>query len=166
MISELVRDLHVLTRADSLVGRVWLRFIVRQFSLFMLAGLIGLFGLAMTSVAVFYALQPHFGPVAAAAIIAVADFALAGIVIVVTERSEPGAAMDQACAVRKEAIESLQADAHDLQLTITALAQDIRDAKDSIIEFVRNPLDAAVHKLLVPAAKSIIDGLLSKKDPA
>ncbi|HVO23587.1 MAG TPA: phage holin family protein [Candidatus Margulisiibacteriota bacterium] len=166
MINDLVGDLYLLRKADSLIGRIWLRFIARQFGLLVFAALIAAFGLAMISVAAFYTLQALVAPGGAATIVAIADFVLAGIVIAVARNSEPGPEIDQALDIRKKTIESLQADAHDLQVSITALGQEIRDAKDSIVGFVQDPVDAAVQKLLIPAAKSIIEGLRSKKGQA
>jgi len=166
MINDLVGDLHLLLQANSLIGRIWLRFMARQFCLFVFAGLIAAFGLAMASVAAFYALRGSVGPVGAATIVATADFLLAGIMIAVARTSESGSEIDQALDVRNKAMESLQADAHDLQVSVTALGQEIRDAKDSIVGFVQNPLDAAVQTFLIPAAKSIIERLRFKKDQA
>ena len=57
MIDDLVRDLHLLQKADSLIAKIWLKVIARRFSLFVFAGLIAVFGLGMTDVAGFYALQ-------------------------------------------------------------------------------------------------------------
>jgi len=166
MIDDLVRDLHLLQKADSLIGKIWLKVIARRFGLFVLAGLVAVFGLGMTNVAGFYALQSSVGPVWAALIIAVADFVLAAIVILVARNSEPGPEVELAFDVRKMAIDAIQADAADLKVTIDSFGQEIRDAKDTIAGFVNNPLDAAMQKLLIPAALSIIKGLHSKKDQA
>src|SRR5208283_4716128 len=155
MIDDLVRDLHLLQKADSLIGRIWLKVIARRFGLFVFAGLIAVFGLGMTSVAGFYALQPPVGPVWAAVIIAVADFALAAIVILIARNSAPGSEIELAFDVRKMAIDAIRADAADLKVTIDSFGQEIRDAKDTIAGFVNNPLDAAMQKLLIPAALSI-----------
>ncbi len=166
MFDDFVRDLRLLQKTDSLIGRIWLKFMARRLGLFAFAGLIAVFGLAMTDVAGFYALQASLGPVWAAALIAIGDFVLAAIVMLMGGSSEPGPEIDLAFDVRKMAIEAIQADARDLKVTVDALGQEIREAKDSIAGFVHNPLDAAVQKLLIPAAMSIIRGLHSKKDQA
>jgi hypothetical protein len=54
----------------------------------------------------------------------------------------------------------------DLKVTIDAFDQEIQEAKDRIIGYVQNPLDAAVQKLLIPTAISVIRGLRSSKDQA
>lgn len=166
MIDDLVRDLNLLQKADSLIAKIWLNVIARQFSLFVFAGLIAVFGLGMTDVAGFYALQASSGPVWAAAIIAAADFILAVTVILVARNAEPGPEIELAFGVRKMAIEAIRADAAGLKDTIDAFGQEVRDAKDTIAGFVQNPLDVAANKLLIPAAISIIRGLRAKKDQA
>jgi hypothetical protein len=92
------------------------------------------------------------------------DFALAAIVILASMRGKPTPEFDRALDARKTAIESIRADLSDLKTSADALIQDIRDAKDAILEFAHDPLDAAVQKLLIPAATSIINGLREKKD--
>ena len=64
------------------------------------------------------------------------------------------------------AIESISADARDLKANLAELGQEIRDTKNSIAGLLNNPLDAAVHKLLIPAVVTIVSGLRSKKDEA
>jgi hypothetical protein len=166
MIDDLVRDLHLLQKADSLIGKIWLKVMARRFGLFIFAGLIAVFGLGMANVAGFYALQVSVGPIWAAVIVAIADFVLATIVMLLARNSAPGPEIELALDVRKMAIDAIQEDARGLKVTIDALGQEIRDAKDAIAGFVHNPLDAATHKLLIPAAISIIKGLRSKKEQA
>jgi hypothetical protein len=163
MIGDFSQDLRLLKKADSLIGKIWLKVMARRFGLFAYAGLIAVFGLAMSNVAGFYTLQPFVGPAWAATIVAIADSVQAAIVILVARNFEPGPEIELA-DVRKIAIESLQADARDLKVTVDALGQEIRDAKDIIVGFIHNPLDAAAQNVLVPAAISIINGLRSKKD--
>ncbi|HUL11424.1 MAG TPA: hypothetical protein VLU73_04540 [Methylococcaceae bacterium] len=160
----LIRDLRLLWKADSLIGKIWLNVMVRRFGLFLFAGLIAVFGLGMTNVAGFYALQGSVGSVWAAATVSVADFVLASMVMLAGKRSAPGPELNLILEVRKTAIESFQADARDLQVTLDALRQEVRETKDTIARFVHNPLDEAVQKLLVPAAVSIVKGLRSRKD--
>jgi len=106
------------------------------------------------------------GSVWAAVVVAIADFALAAIVILAARHHKPGAEIVLADDARQIAIEAIQADARDLKATLDGFGQDIRDTKDLIAGFVQNPLDAAVQNLLIPAATSIIKGLSSKKDQA
>jgi hypothetical protein len=154
MIDDFVQDLHLLQTADALIGKIWLKNLACQFGLFVFAGLIAVFGLGMTNVAGFYALQASLGPVWAAVVVAIADFVLAAIIVLVARNSQPGPEMDQALDDRKTAIEAIHASARDLKVTIDAFGQEIRDAKDTIAGLFSIP------------ATSIIKGLSSKKDQA
>ncbi len=164
MIDDLVRDLQVLWKADSLIGRIWLNVLARRLGLFIFAALIAVFGLGMANVAGFYALQPSFGFVWAAAIVAVVDFVLAAIVLSFGSRVQPGTELELALEVRKMAITSLQVDSADIKVAVESLSRDIRQTKDTIAGFVRDPLGGAAERLLVPAALSVLRGLRSKKE--
>ena len=163
MIDNLVRDLQILRKADSLIGKIWVTVIARRFGLLAFAGLIAAFGLAMANVAALYALQASIGSVWAAAAVAVADLVIAAFVILLARRCEPGPELQLALEVRRMAIESIETDAGDLKTAINALGQEIRDAKQTLVGFVHNPLDVAAQKLLVPAAIAIVRGLRSKR---
>jgi len=166
MMDDFIRDLHHLQKADSLIGKIWLKLFARQFGLFAFAGLIAALGFTMTNIAGFYGLRAPLGPVWAAVVVAIGDFILAAVVVQAARNSEPGPEMALALDTRKMAIEAIQADARDIKITIDTFGQDIRDTKDAIAGFVQNPLDATVQNLLIPAATSIIKGLGSKKDQA
>ena len=47
---------------------------------------------------------------------------------------------------------------------MSAVRQDFREAKNSIVDFANNPFEVAAHKLLIPAAISMINGLRSKSE--
>jgi hypothetical protein len=164
MIDNLIRDFQVLHKADVLIARIWLNVTARRLGLFAFAGLIAVFGLGMANVAGFYALQASAGAVWGAAIVAAVDFALASIVALVAKTSAPGPEMQLASEVRKMAVDSIEADAGEVRQVIDALGQDLREAKETVLGFARNPLDVAAQKILVPAAISIIRGIRSRKE--
>ncbi len=166
MIDHLLRDLQVLRKADFLLGKIWLGVLARRFGLFVFAALIAVFGLGMANVAGFYALQGALGPIWASVIVAVTDFVIAAIVLLVAGSAQPGPEIDLAMEVRKMAIDSIQVDARDLKISFDTLGQELRGVKDTITGLVQNPLDTAAQKLLVPAALAIVKGLRSKKEHA
>lgn len=164
MIDNLARDLQILWKADSLIGKIWLDVMARRFGLYAVAALIAVFGLGMANVAGFYALQQAWGPVWAAAIVAVADFVLAIVVLLFGRNAAPGPEIELAFDVRKMAITSLQTDVQDLRRSADALGQEIRRTTDTVAGFIHHPLDAATDKLLVPLALSIVRSLRAKKE--
>ena len=166
MIDHLLRDLQVLRKADILIGKIWLNVLARRLGLFAFAGLIGLFGLGMANVAGYNALQSSIGIIWAATVVAIADFAIAAIMLLFASRSHPGPEIDVALELRKTALESIHEDARDLRLTIDAMGQEIRNVKQNVTALVHNPLDIATEKLLVPAVLSILRGMRAKKEHA
>jgi hypothetical protein len=140
--------------------------LARRLGLFAFAGLIGLFGLGMANVAGYNALQSAIGIVWAATVVAIADFAIAAIMLLLASRSRPGPEIDIALELRKTALESIHEDARDLRLTIDAMGQEIRSVKQNVTALVHNPLDVATEKLLIPAALSILRGMRAKKEHA
>ena len=166
MIEDLMHDLRLLQKADSLIARFWLRVVAKRFALGLFAGLIAMFGLGMANIAGFRALESALGPIWAPAVVALFDFALAGIVWALGGGVKPDPAIDLAFDVRAMAVESLEADARELRTTVDGLASQMRGIKDSVAGLVSNPLDTAAQKLLIPAALSILKGLRSRKQPA
>ena len=164
MIDNIVRDLQVLGKADSLIGRIWLDVTARRFGLLALAGLVAVFGLGMANVAAFYGLQQYWGPVWAAAIVAVADLIISLIIVLLGTSIRPGVELDLATDVRKMAIEAIQADSQDIKGTVDSLGQQIRQTRDTVAGFAQRPLNTAAEQLLVPAVLSIVKGLRSKKE--
>jgi len=163
MFDNIIRDLQVIGKADSLIGRIWLNVMARRFGLLAFAGLVALFGLGMANLAGFFGLQVSWGPVWAAVIVALADLVIAAIVILLARSVQPGPEIELAFDVRKMAVEALQADAHGLKDTVGSLGRQIAQTKNTITGFVQNPLDTAAEHLLVPAVLSIMRGLRSKK---
>ncbi len=164
MIDNIIRDLQVLGKADSLIGRIWLNTMARRFGLFALAGLIAVFGLGMANVACFFTLEQSWGPAWSGMTVAVADLILAVIVMMLGRSIQPGPEIELAFDVRKMAIEAIRADSRELKDTVGSLGQQIRETKDTIAGYVQHPFNAATEHLLVPAVLSILRGLRAKKE--
>jgi len=163
MIDSLIRDFQLLRRADTLIGKIWLDAMVRRISLMAFAGLVAAFGFGMANAAGFYALQVSVGSVLAATIVAIVDLAVSATVMLVARNTRPGPDIELARDVRQMAVEFIEADARDLKLAVDTLSRELREARETLVAFVHNPLDTAAQRLLVPAAISIIRGLRSRK---
>ena len=163
MIDNLIRDLQVLAKADTLIGKIWVSVTARRLGLLAFAGQIAVFGLAMANVAGFYALQVQFGSVWAAAVSAGIDFVIALTIALLARASAPGPELELAMDVRRMAVEAIDVDARDLKAAIDAFGREIRDAREHILGFVHNPLDVAAQRLLIPAALSLVRGFRSRK---
>jgi len=159
MIDDLVRDFQVLRKTDALIARIWLNLGARRFGMFVFAGLIAVFGLAMTNVAGYYTLQTKTGEVGAAAL----DFLIAGVIMLVASKSRPGPELEVAYEVRKMAVDSMARDAQKIKLALDGLGRELRDVRASVTTLMNNPLDVAAQKLLIPAALSIMRNIRAKK---
>jgi len=166
MVEDLLQDLRLLQKADSLIARFWLRVAARRFAAAAFAGLVVLFGLAMANLAAFRALEGALGPIWAPAVVALVDLALAAIVWGLAAGIKPDPAIDLAFEVRQMAVGALEADARDLRTTVDSLGAQMRGVKQTIVGLVHNPFDAAAQQLLVPAALSLLRGLRAKKEKA
>jgi hypothetical protein len=164
MIDDLVRHLQALAKVESLIAHTRLSLAARRLVLLTLAGLIAVFGLGMADLAAFFELQISLGNVWAAAIVALADFAIAGALALYAASTKPGPEMQLALEVRALAINSLQDDARELEAGARAVSQQIREVKDTISGFVSSPFDAAARRLLLPAVIGIIRGLRTRHD--
>ncbi len=162
MFDDFIRHVQVLSKVNSLIARMWLGIMARRLALLAFAGLIAAFGLAMGDVAGFFWLQAPLGSVWAAAIVAFADFVLAAVVALYAGTAKPGSEIELAMEVRSLALRSLREDADNLEAAVKTLAEQVRDAKDTISGLVTNPLDAAAQKLLVPAIIAMIKGLRAR----
>ncbi|WP_112662642.1 phage holin family protein [Microvirga flavescens] len=159
MLDNLVRNLRVLWRAESIIADIRFRHVMTRSTLRVIAALLAVFAYLMGNLAVFFALQPIWGPVWAAAAVGAGNLLLAIILLVVAERVKPGREMDLALEVRNMALDALEADAQEIQDELSELRDEIRGVKDAVVGFVRHPIDTALPALLVPLAGAVIKGL-------
>ena len=164
MIDHLLRDLQALRKADLLIGKIWLGVLARRFALFVFACLIAVFGLGMANLAAYNALQQPIGVIWSASVVAVADLAIAAIVLLLANYSRPGPEIEMAFEMRRMAVDSMQENARGLKTSVEAITDQVRSVKQNVTAVVQNPLDVAAEKLLVPAVLSILKGLRSKKE--
>lgn len=162
MFEDFVGHLQVLSKVDALIARIWINVLARRFALMMLAALIATFGLAMADIAGFFALRGPLGPVAAAALVALADLVIAAAIVAATRLVKPGREMESAQELRMMAIKSLQSDAAELEETVRGLTQQLRDARDTVASIASHPLDAAARALIIPALIAIVKAVRAR----
>jgi len=159
---RLLRNLHVLWRAELLISSVKLRHALKKSTLLAFAGLAGIFGVAMLNVAGFFVLQPGMGAVIAALLVAAADFLIALLVLFWAQVGKAGPELALAKEVRQAAMEELEAEMAAVQSEIRALRDQFSSMKETTKAFVRDPIDSAVQAMILPLVKSIIKSQRSK----
>ena len=159
MMDNIVRNLRVLWRAESIIADIRFRQLVAKSGLKAAAAFLGIFAFLMGNLAAFFALQEIWGSVWAAAAISGANLLLAIVLLLVAERAKPGREMELALEVRNMALQSLEEDAQAVQLQLTELREEVRGVRQAIVGFVKHPLDAVLPGMLVPLAGAVVKGL-------
>ncbi|HZP78874.1 MAG TPA: phage holin family protein [Pseudolabrys sp.] len=144
----IIRNLRVLWRADAILAEIRIRHLLFRFGLGAFAALIALFGLLMLELAAYFALVQYSTAVAAAAILGVLNFLVAGTVLLVGSWRKPGHEHELAMEVHASAIEALSADGDRLGAEVK-----------SIINSLKHPLDGALLGLLAPLLTALIRSL-------
>ena len=117
MIDDIVRDLQVLAKANSMIGKIWLNVMARRFGLYAFAGLLAVLGLAMANVAALNALQQSWGPAWAAGTVAIATRHRRHR-RAPCRNTRPGPEIELAFDVRKMALEAVRADSRDVKAEV------------------------------------------------
>lgn len=159
MMDNLVRNLRVLWRAESIIADIRFRQMMARSSMRGIAALLGGFAFLMGNLALFFALEQAWGAIWAAALIGLANLLLAIILLVVAERSKPGREMELALELRNTALQALETDAQVIQQQLAEFRDEVRGVREAVVGFVRHPLDAVLPGMLVPLAGAVIKGL-------
>lgn len=159
MTDSLMRNLRVLWRAETIIADIRFRKIATRSGLRGAAALLGVLAYLMANLAVFLALLPVWGSIGAAALIALGNFLLAIVLLVIAERARPGREMELAQEVRNAALQALESDAQVVQAQLGELRDEVRGMRQAVVGFVRHPVDSVLPGLIVPLAGAIIKGL-------
>ncbi|MCB5175665.1 MULTISPECIES: phage holin family protein [Microvirga] len=159
MMDDVVRNLRVLWRAETIIADIRFRQVAIRSGLKGIAALLVAFAFLMGNLAAFFALEQVWGPIWAAAIIALASLAVAALLLLVAARAKPGREMELALEVRNAALQALEVDALALQKQVIEVREEIRGVRQAITGFARHPFDSLLPSLLVPLAGAVVKGL-------
>jgi signal transduction histidine kinase len=152
-----IHSLKVFWRSERLLQTQDLRLNIKKVLLSALAGLVGLFGLVMLSLAVFFALSPLWGAALAALTIAGVDLLLAVLLIAWSGSLKPPAEAEMVREVRDMAI-------GDMEHEIALADAELKALKGEAQRFLRNPLDALLPGVIAPLLTGAAKGLKARKD--
>lgn len=150
---NLVRNLRVLWRADSILADIQLRHILFRSGVNAFAALIAVFGLLMLELAAYLALVQLWNPIWAATSLGLGNFVIAMLLTFVASRRGHGRELELAKEVHKSAIEALQADAKRAEAEL-----------GTIMSAIRHPLDGALAGLIIPLAGTLLKTLRRSGD--
>lgn len=152
---RIIHSLKVFWRAERLLRSNEVELSIKKVMLAAGAGLVGLFGLIMLSVAVFFALAPIWGEALAALSIAGVDFVLALLMIMWARSMKPAPEAKMVQEVREMALSDIE---HEIALADAELIA----LKNEVQGFVRNPVDALLPSVIGPLVSGAAKGLKAK----
>jgi hypothetical protein len=150
---QIVRSLRILWRADAIIAQIQLHGLLVRLGWRAFAALIAAFGLLALEIAAYFFLVQHLDAVLAAALLGLANFVLALIIVLASLRVRQSQDMQLALDLHKAAVEALQSDANALQADIA-----------SVRNLFNRPLDNALASLAVPAVQLLIKTLRKSKE--
>ena len=150
-----VHSLKVFWRAERLLRRNELRLSIQRVQFTAIASLVGVFGMLMLTLAIFFALEPIWGRSGAALAIAGIDLAIAGLCIAWARSLKPAAEAEMVQEVRDMALDDME---HELSLADA----EVRALKNEIVGFVRNPVDALLPGVIGPLLGGAARGLKAR----
>jgi hypothetical protein len=146
------RHLRVLWRAERIIAETRLRVLLRRSTLYVFAGLIAVFGLAMLNVAAYFFLAAHWGPIWAALAAALGDLVIALIVVLIALAIRPGPELPAALELRDVAMQGLETELGPLQERFAWLGRAARD-----------PFETVLPAMLIPLITAIMRGMRKNK---
>ena len=146
---NVVKHLRVLWRTDRMIADLRMRHLLIGLGLRAFAALIAAFGLLMLELAAYFALVQIWSAISAAAILGVANFAIAAVLFAIAARPPAGRELELATEIHGSAVDALQLEARALQSQLSGM--------------IHHPLNGVLPLLIVPLMTIIIRSL---KKPA
>lgn len=165
MIDQLLRDVRLLGKSDTLIAEIWFTVALRRAALLLFAGLVAMFALALLDLAAFEFLAAQNGRTMAAILLAAIDGGIAWVLVLMAGQEKPGPELSAAYDIRTAALEQLDVDGRELHAEMAALRSDLRNVRSHVAGYIQNPLDLAGRKLLVPLVTSLVSALVSPAHP-
>ncbi|MGD9310947.1 MAG: phage holin family protein [Desulfosarcina sp.] len=149
---HLMRSLTVFWRSERLLAEYQLKQSSQKIQLNALAGLVGLFGLVMLSLAVFFALVPYWGHALAALVVSGTDLLLAMVLILFARSRKPTAEVNMVSEVRDMALS-------DIEEEFTLMQEEVVALKEGIHRFMQHPVDTLLPGAIGPLLGAVVRSL-------
>jgi hypothetical protein len=133
---ELVVKLRLLDKAELILLRLHLSRTVKQAAFYIVAALLAVLAVGMLNVALYLYLSPLLESARAALVVALADIALAAVVILAAGRMHLGPEADAANALRELTMRELVSDVDRVRAQIADLSDDIKKIRTTVTGFM------------------------------
>lgn len=142
---NVVKNLRVLWRTDSIIAEIRMRHMLVGFGLRAFAALIAAFGLLMLELSAYFALVQVWSAISAAAILGALNFVVAAILFALAARPPAGRELELATEIHGSSVDALQLEARALQSELSGM--------------IHHPLNGVLPLLIVPLITIIIKSL-------
>ncbi len=143
-----IHSLRVLWRTDRLLTQNEIRLLSKKLQLNALAGLVAIFGIVMLSLAMFFALAPHWGDSLAALAVGGTDIVLAALLIGYARSIKPPPEVEMIKEIREMAL-------NDLKDEVALADAEFVAMKDEVRSFLRNPVETILPGTIGPLLAAI-----------
>ncbi|MEP2781928.1 MAG: hypothetical protein ABJP33_05830 [Pseudoruegeria sp.] len=153
---RIIRSASIILRAERLIAQRRMAIARKQLTLVAFAGLVAIVGVVMLNVSAYQALLASLGAPLAALLIALANFVLAGGMVLWAGKANSDSEIASVAEVRDLAIADLEAELEDMKDEVTAIVEDIRGIR-------RDPFGVMTSNLLLPLLTTVLKSLRDKE---
>lgn len=153
-LDNLLRNLRVLWRADSIIADIHIRHHIARTGLVAIASTIAIFSLLMFDLAAFLALQNTLGPAWSAIVLGIINLAIALLLAVLASLMKPSRELKLATEVHRTALEAVTSD-------LRSVESDFQNITNSL----RHPFDSAITGAIIPLTSLLLKTLRKTDRP-
>jgi hypothetical protein len=150
--SRISRNISIILRSERLIAQRRMAVLRRQTGMMAAAGIAAGLGLVMLNAAAYLALVEHQSPPFSALIVALANIAIAGILISTANKQNADAEVSGVAEVRDIAME-------DLEMEVQEAAEEVKVLAQSVHKMARDPLGMIAPGLIGAFANALVKNL-------
>jgi hypothetical protein len=150
--SRISRNISIILRSERLIAQRRMAVLRRQTGMMAAAGIAAGLGLVMLNAATYLALVEHQSPPLSALIVALANIAIAGILISTANKQNADAEVSGVAEVRDIAME-------DLEMEVQEATEEVKVLAQSVHKMARDPLGMVAPGLIGALANALVKNL-------
>ena len=150
--SRISRNISIILRSERLIAQRRMAVLRRQTGMMAAAGIAAGLGLVMLNAAAYLALVEHLSPPVSALIVALANMAIAGVLISTANKQNADADVSGVAEVRDIAME-------DLEMEVQEATEEVKVLAQSVHKMARDPLGMIAPGLIGALANALVKNL-------
>lgn len=147
--NRISRNISIIIKAERLIAQRRVAVMMRQTGFMAAAGIAAAIGLVLLNVAAYIALSESIDPALAALLIALANFFIAILLILMAKKSSGESEIAAVSEVRDIALE-------DLEFELNAAGQEIKSAAQNLRSMARDPFGSVAPGIMTALASALL----------